>query len=95
MIETAAARLGEKSLADRLRCLPKILRVADMFSGAGTFDKVVDTVCRVLKNRFPNEMAETEEHWIGLGFGYVFFFALCQLWRLKSSNSSFQHSFIL
>jgi hypothetical protein len=72
MIETAAARLGEKSLADRLRCLPKTLRVADMFSGAGTFDKVVDTVCRVLKNRFPDEMAETKEHWIGLGFGYVF-----------------------
>ena len=91
MIETAAARLGEKSLADRLRCLPKILRVANMFSGAGTFDKVVDTVCRVLKNRFPTEMAETD--WIGLGCGYVFFFALCQLWRLKSSNH-FIHSMI-
>ena len=64
MIEIAAGRLGEQPLADRLRCLPKTLSVGDMFSGAGTFDHVVDTVFRVLKKRFPKEMATTEEHWI-------------------------------
>ena len=77
MIELAATRLGEKALGDRLRCLPNTLSVGDMFSGAGTFDQVVHTVFRVLKNRFPKEMINTEEHWIGFGFDLVMCVAMC------------------
>lgn len=77
MIKTAIDRIGQKAFSDRIRSLPNHLSFADMFSGAGTFGKVVDVVIRVLKKQFPEEMSHKEVCWLEFGlFWYVLVLSL-------------------
>lgn len=63
MINKVVQRIGEKDLIGRLKSLPNLLPIGDMFSGAGTFDKVVKVVFDTFARMFPNVMKDKDAFW--------------------------------
>ena len=61
MVNRAAERLP--SLPARLKSWPRKLHVADMFTGVGTFKKVMDAAFDALKNKFGDSLRDVEEGW--------------------------------
>ena len=65
MVSRAAGKLPD--LANRIRAWPRLAMVADMFSGAGTFLHVTETVMQVLNEEFPEETSGLADAWTATG----------------------------
>ena len=51
------------SLSDRVKSWPRTLHVADMFTGVGTFKKVMDAAFDALNKTFGDELQDVKEGW--------------------------------
>lgn len=66
---------GDDRLSDRLRGWPREAHLGDMFSGAGSFYKIMNAATAALRKIFPREMQDFEA-----GQQDLFtFFALCTM----------------
>lgn len=61
MVKRAAGAV--KNIKDKLRALPRHFHVGDMFTGVGTWDKVVHHLVEALQKEFPAEMTDLEATW--------------------------------
>lgn len=69
MVSRIADGPQASSIAERLRSWPRTIHVADMFSGAGTFHKVMEAILRALKMKFASSMKDVEAHFPALRVG--------------------------
>ena len=60
MVSRVFAGTHSSSVAERLRSWPRQLHVADMFSGAGTFHKVMEAIVHALKKNYAASMTGVE-----------------------------------
>ena len=52
----------DPNLGERLRAWPRTINLGDLFSGAGTFQKVCDAAFGALQKKFPLDLAELKAY---------------------------------